>query len=389
MWGFSLKEILIARFIAPRMGNFEKKISVGDIMGQLYGKNAKIVTGIAGALVCTGVAGSQFCAFGYVTHILLGISPALGILVGSLVVIFYSTLGGMRSIVINDTAHFCVLLLTLPPVAFFGLHYVGGFEVLWSKIPEDHGNLLTSMPILTLLGWFLTFFFGETLVPPYVQRLLIGRSVNDTVRGTLLSGLMSVPFFFIIGFIGLIAVVIAPDLNANLSLPHVILTVMPIGLKGLAIVGVMAMLMSSADSFLNAAAVSVIHDFWKPVRQAPISEKSQLLFTRCATFILGASGGLFALRCESAVDALLYAYNFWTPFILVPLVSGIIGYKATPRTFWLSSVMGVCGMLSWSFLIGASENFDAAIVGIAVNLVTFITLHHFEDIIMPLSIARK
>ncbi len=388
VWGFSLKEILIAKFIAPRMGTFEKKMSVGDIMGQLYGKHAKVVTGIAGALVCTGVAGAQFCAFGYITHILLGISPSLGIFVGAIVVIFYSTLGGMRSIVMNDTVHFCVLMVTIPPVAYFGLQYVGGLELLWSKLPEAHGNMLTSMPTLTLVGWFLTFFFGETLVPPYVQRLLIGRTIKDTVRGTFLSGLVSIPFFFVIGFIGLIAVVIAPDLNANLSLPHVILTVMPDGLKGLAIVGVMAILMSSADSFLNAAAVSVIHDFWKPIHKSALSEKSELWLTRCATFILGASGGFFALKSESAVDALLYAYNFWTPFILVPLVSGIIGYKATPRTFWLSSISGVCGMLSWSLLIGASENFDAAIVGIAVNFVTFITLRHFEHM-TPLNIAHK
>jgi SSS family solute:Na+ symporter len=249
--------------------------------------------------------------------------------------------------------------------------------------------MLTSMSSLTLLGWFLTFFFGETLVPPYVQRLLIGRTVQDTVRGTFLSGLISIPFFFIIGFIGLIAVVIAPDLNANLSLPHVIQTVMPVGLKGLAIVGVMAILMSSADSFLNAAAVSVIHDFWKPFRQKPFTERSELWLTRCATFVMGAGGGFFAMRCESAVDALLYAYNFWTPLILVPLVGGIMGYKASPRTFWVSSVTGVFGMLSWSFLIGSSENFDAAIVGIAVNFVAYVTLRHFEEIAPPNSLPSS
>jgi SSS family solute:Na+ symporter len=378
VWGFSLKEILIALFIAPRMGNFEKKMSVGDMMGQFYGKNAKIITGFAGAMVCAGVAGAQFCAFGYVTHMLLGISPALGILVGSIVVILYSTLGGMRSIVINDTIHFCVLLVTLPPIVYFGLTYLGGFEVLWSKLPEAQGNILTSMPALTLVGWFLTFFFGETLVPPYVQRLLIGRTVKDTVRGTFLSGIISIPFLLIIGSIGLIALVISPDLNANLALPHVILTVMPVGLKGLAIVGVMAILMSSADSFLNAAAVSAIHDFLKPTHKAARSEKSELWLTRCATFILGASAGFFALKCESAVDALLYAYNFWTPFILVPLVSGILGFNASPRTFWISSVMGVFGMLTWSFVIGASESFDAAIIGIAVNFIAFVTLRYFE-----------
>jgi len=49
---------------------------------------------------------------------------------------------------------------------------------------------------------------------------------------------------------------------------------------------------------------------------------------------------------------------------------------------------GVCGMLTWSFLMGASENFDAAIVGIAVNFVTFISLRHFEAM-SSISIVSK
>jgi SSS family solute:Na+ symporter len=380
VWGFSLKEILIARYIAPRMEPFRKTISVGDIMGQLYGHNAKTLTGIAGALVCAGIAGAQFSAFGYVIYVLLGIPPTVGIIVGSIAVILYSTLGGMRSIVMNDTIHCCVLIITLPPVALFGINYVGGLEALWSKVPVTQSNILTSLPPLSLLGWFLTFFFGETLVPPYVQRLLIGRSVKDTVRGTLLSGLFSIPFLFMVGLIGLVALAIDPGLNANLALPHVIQTVMPVGIKGLAIAGVMAILLSSADSFLNAAAVSAVHDFWKPLRQKPLSDKLELLLTRGATFLMGASGAFFALKSESAIDALLYAYNFWTPFILVPLVAGIMGWIASARTFWISSVAGVLGMVTWLFVVGLTENFDAAIVGIGVNLIVFFSLRSFEKI---------
>jgi SSS family solute:Na+ symporter len=46
LWGFSLKEILVARFIAPRTGNFPNVISTGDIMEQGYGKAAKVATGL-------------------------------------------------------------------------------------------------------------------------------------------------------------------------------------------------------------------------------------------------------------------------------------------------------------------------------------------------------
>jgi SSS family solute:Na+ symporter len=378
LWGFSFKEILIAKFLVPKMGPFQKTISVGDIMEQLYGQNAKIFTGLAGALVCAGIAGAQFSAFGYISHVLLGISPTVGILLGSVVVIFYSTLGGMRSVVINDTIHFCVLIVTLPLVALFGIYYIGGFEKLWSEIPSTHGNIVTSLPPLTLLGLFLSFFFGETMVPPYVQRLLMGRTLQDTTRGTLYSGLLSIPFFLIIGLIGLLALALDPYINPNLALPYVIQTVMPIGLKGLAIVGIMAVLMSSADSFLNAAAVSAVHDVLKPLWQKSLSGRKELRYMRWATFTMGLTGIVFSLRSESAIDALLYAYNFWTPFILVPLVGGILGYKASPQTFWISSASGVLGMVGWQFFMGPGGNFDAAISGIFLNFMAFSILRTFE-----------
>jgi SSS family solute:Na+ symporter len=378
LWGFSIKEILIAKLIAPRMKTFENAISVGDIMGQLYGSSAKVFTGVAGALVCAGIAGAQFSAFGYIANMLIGIPTSIGIIVGAVVVILYSTLGGMRSVVINDTVHFCVLIIALPLVAVFGLYHVGGVGALWDNIPATHGNIISSMPLLTLLGLFLSFFFGETLVPPYVQRLLIGKTFQETSKGTLLSGLLSVPFFFMIGLIGLIALSLSPTLNANLSLPFVIQTVMPTGLKGLAIAGMMAVLMSSADSFLNAAAVSAVHDVIKPLRQQAFSLKTELGTTRWATFLMGTAGVIFAMRSESVLDVLLYAYNFWTPFILVPLVGGIMGYKASRKTFWISSFSGICGMVGWRFFASADGKFDAAIAGITCNLIVYLVLRWSE-----------
>ena len=181
----------------------------------------------------------------------------------------------------------------------------------------------------------------------------------------------------------MLALAIDPTINPNLALPFVIQTVMPVGLKGIAIVGIMAVLMSSADSFLNAAAVSAIQDTLRPLCRRTLSEEAALRFTRWATFVMGATSTLFALRSTSALDALLYAYNFWTPFILVPLVAGIMGYKATPRTFWVSSSAGIFGMLSWQLLMGSLGNFDAAIAGIFFNFTTFVLMHSLENPSVP------
>jgi SSS family solute:Na+ symporter len=378
LWGFSVKEILVATLIVPRMAPFKNAISVGDIMGQLYGKKAQILTGLASGLVCAGIAGAQFAAFGYVLNVLTGIETTLGIMLGTIIVIIYAALGGMKSVVANDVIHFCILIIALPLVLALGIDRIGGIAYLISSVPADHLSALGSLSFVTVAGLFLNFFLGETLVPPYVQRLLIGKNFKETAKGTLWSGLLSIPFFLLVGVIGLIALIMNPSLNPNLALPYVINTVMPEGLKGIAIAGMMAVVMSSADSFLNAAAISITHDVLKPLQKNHFSPKAELMWSRIITVLVGIVGVIFALRTQSALDILLVAYNFWTPFILVPLISGIFGIKAPPQAFWLGCVAGIAATCVWLLNVGEST-FNGAIIGIAVNLVVFVSVKKWSQ----------
>jgi SSS family solute:Na+ symporter len=373
LWGFSFKEILIAHYIAPRMTQFREALSVGDIMGMLYGQKVRIFTGFASVLVCAGIAGAQFAGLGYILNVLLGMPQWVGALLGAVLVITYSSLGGMKAVVANDILHFCVLIVALPLVLIFGLMEIGGP----SELPNLSDWNPTALPLLTMLGLFLNFFFGETLVPPYVQRLLIGKTTKETAKGTMWSGLLSLPFFLMIGFIGIIALQKNPGLNPNLALPYVINTFLPIGIKGLVIAGMVAVVMSSADSFLNAAGIAATHDVLKPLRGKNFSQKEELISSRLTTLIVGVCGIGFALSTDSVIDILLETYNFWTPFILVPLVGGILGFTASSRVFWIASFVGMSSVFLARFYAGGlvgTGHFDAAIIGITTNFLTFTLL---------------
>ncbi len=248
-----------------------------------------------------------------------------------------------------------------------------------SSVPVDHASLFGTLSMVTVLGLFLNFFFGETLVPPYVQRLLIGKNFKETAKGTLWSGLLSIPFFLLVGIIGLSALTLNPQLDPNLALPYVITEVMPVGLKGLAIAGMMAVVMSSADSFLNAAAISISHDVMKPLaNKESFTANVELFWSRLVTVIVGALGALFAITTKSALDILLVAYNFWTPFILVPLIAGILGFRASANAFWWGCVGGIGATCFWLSFMGETT-FNGALIGITVNLVVFATVHWFEQ----------
>jgi len=281
LWGFSLKEILVAKFIAPRMGNFPDVISTGDIMERGYGKAAKVVTGFFSVLLCAGIVGAQVGAMGLICKVFLGIKPIWGILIGCGIVIAYSTVGGMRAVVLTDIIQFCVLAVGLPAALVFGIVRQGGFSAMRAAMPAGHfsipGEAMTTWAFLSL---FLTFLLGETLVPPYVQRLFIGKDATHTARGTMISGIFSIPFFAVTGAIGLVALALDPKLDPNLAMPYVIRTVLPAGVRGIVIAGVISIVMSSADSFLNGAATGCINDLVKPLRRQPLSRGQELFLAK-------------------------------------------------------------------------------------------------------------
>lgn len=372
LWGFSLKEILVARFIAPKMDNFPNVISAGDIMEQGYGKSAKVITGFFSVFLCAGIVGAQVGAMGLIFKVFLGIEPIWGILIGCGIVIAYSTIGGMRAVVLTDIIQFCVLAIGLPAALIFGIVKLGGFSAIREAVPASHFSVpADSMTIGAFLSLFLTFLFGETLVPPYVQRLLIGKDAKHTARGTMLSGIFSIPFFVVTGAIGLVALTLDPKLDPNLAMPFVICTVLPAGVRGVVIAGVISIVMSSADSFLNGAATACINDIVKPLRKKPLSERHELLLAKLLNCFVGIFAVVFAIKISSILDILIYAYNFWAPVILVPLAAVFLGVRVTKAGFFSGTIAGAAGVLIWNGLLKSPMGISGLVIGVFCNLIAF------------------
>jgi SSS family solute:Na+ symporter len=371
LWGFSLKEILVATCLAPRIGRFPGVISVGDIMEKNYGRLGKMVSGVFGVILCAGILGAQVGAIGYIFNLFLNIPVTFGILVGTGIVIIYATVGGMRSVVATDVTQFLILSIGITLALILGVQATGGFQGLVASVPGNRFDIFGTLSPLEFLSLFLTFLLGETLVPPYVQRLLIGKTPRHTARGTLWSGLFSIPFFVMTGSLGLVALALKPDLNPNLALPYVIQEVLPMGLRGFLIAGLMAVVMSSADSFLNSSAIAFSHDIVAPCRRQPLSPRASLLVARLATFITGALAIVFAIKIGSILGILIYSYKFWAPIIVVPLGATLLGFNATKASFAVGAGAGLLGELVWNIALHAPGGFDGLVVGVLANLLTF------------------
>jgi SSS family solute:Na+ symporter len=373
LWGFSLKEILVAKFIAPRTGNFPGVISIGDLMDRGYGKTGRVVSGFFSVFLCAGIVGAQVGAMGHIFNVFLDVKPIWGILIGCGIVITYSTVGGMRAVVLTDVIQFCVLAVGIPLALVFGLMKLGGFSAIKAAAPAGHFSIpANGMTIGAFLSLFLTFLLGETLVPPYVQRLFMTKDPTQTARGTMLSGIFSIPFFAITGAIGLVALSLDPKMNPNLAMPNVIRTVLPVGLRGLVIAGVISIVMSSADSFLNGAATCFINDLLKPLRKNPIPQKIELLLAKLTNCMVGILAVVFAIKIPSVLDILIYTYNFWAPIIVVPLAAVLLGVRVTKAGFLAGTIAGAAGALVWNYLLKTPAGIEGLAIGVFCNVFFFV-----------------
>ena len=116
-----------AYLIAPRiLKDFEDKISIGEIMGELYGDIGKIISGVSSVLFSIGYIAVQVSSIGYLCNFIWGISHFYGTIMGSIIIISYSALGGIRSIVFTDIFQFGILIIAIPLMAHFLLYDIGG-----------------------------------------------------------------------------------------------------------------------------------------------------------------------------------------------------------------------------------------------------------------------
>ncbi len=375
LWAVGVQQIFVASVIAPRMDRFANAISVGDIMATSYGTTGRIVSGVFAVVVCAGVVGAQVSAIGLVFNAFLGLDLTAGILLGCGFVILYTTVGGMRAVVVTDLFQFVVLAIGIPTVLIFGIVHVGGVAEVLAEIPDAHLTLPGSQDTwLGLAALCLTFFLGEILVPPYLQRLLIARSARHAARGTLFAGLFAIPFTAVTGMIGLVTLALDPAVSSNLALPYLVVTVLPPVLMGLVVSGIIAVVMSSADSYLNSASIAFVNDIVRPLGDGNMSPRAHLVLARLVTLTVGLLAIVFALTIESLIDILFVAYTYWAPVVVVPLVATVMGYPKSMRNFVAGAVVGFATAMTWNEVLDMPFLIEGLVVGTLANLLVFVLI---------------
>lgn len=370
LFGFGIGMILIGKYLVPGVRRFPNAKTVGGVIGSAYGESARRLTGFFSFLCCAGVVGAQMESIGLVFHSLLGVSSTVGTLMGCFVVLIYTTFGGLGSVIFADMLQFILLAVGMPLLLVLSIIKGGGVGALVDRLPTGLLSPLNELSLPAFLSLFLSMMCGEALAPPYMQRLLIGKSPHSTARGTILSGLFSLPFFLVTAGVGLAARALRITDTAASAMPDLILAILPVGLRGILMAAMVSIILSAADSFLNGATVSLVCDTILP-RHPHLSDRTELRLLRGVNLTTGIAAVIVSFCVPDVFSILLLAYSFWSPVILVPLAATLLGIKSSGRVFLCSAAVGFTTCFMWNVFLSKPFGIDGCIVGTLANLVAF------------------
>ncbi len=356
--------------------------SVPEFMLRRFGTGAHLVNALSFALAQLLIAGINLFLLAKIVNILLGVSIYVSLVVAAVIVLSYITLGGLSAAIYNEVLQFFVIVAALLPLTLVGLHKVGWYGGLREKITAAGdgaaqlsswpGTNLTGIdnPVLSVIG--LVFGLGFVLSFGYwttnfveVQRAMASSSISAAQRSPIIGAFPKMFVPFIVIFPGMIAAVVAsevarakatsdPNFDYNNSLLYLIRDLLPNGMLGVAIAGLLASFMAGMAANVSAFNTVFSYDLWETYVVKGRSDDYYLRVGRIATVaatVIAIGTALFARNYQNIMTYLQTLFGFFNAPLFATFILGMFWKRMSAAAGWMGLVAGtgaavVVGVLS-------------------------------------------
>ena len=383
--------------------------SVPEFMRKRFGNAAHLVTAISFAVAQLLIAGVNLYLLATIVEALLGWQMWVSLLVAGFIVLSYITLGGLSAAIYNEVLQFFVIIAALAPLTIIGLNRVGGWSGLKDAVANDshfhtwpgtdisgfENPVWSVIGIVLGLGFVLSFGYWTTNFVE-VQRAMASDSISAARKTPIIGAFpkMFVPFLVVIP--GMVASVSVADLMEERAEPNdAILLLMrdllPNGLLGVAIAGLLASFMAGMAANISAFNTVISYDIWQTYVVKDREDDYYLKFGRIATVIATAIAIFTALLAQNfgnIMDYLQTLFGFFNAPLFATFILGMFWKRMTPHAGWSGLVAGTgSAIVFWyvaSFtdminLPGQGTAFVAAGVAFAVDIVVSIVVTLFTQ----------
>lgn len=330
--------IVTSKIITSGIYKFKECSTLPQIMYKLFGKSGKIISIYAVVIDCITATSIQVLAFGTICQYFFNIDLFYGIVIGIVVINAYSIMGGLRGIIAIDVLQFLIFFVIIPAsyvVTIQNTSFTGNFL---SSISLSNYDMQFSLPIA--IGLVSASLLPE-IAAPFMQRYLM--LAHDTEALKLVFKKLfriAIPFMLSICLIGYLIIVKSPTKSLSSNIIFSYIDWLPLGIKGMMISGLFAIIMSTADSHMNATSTIISNDFLK-VHFPKVGEKELLLMIRVAILLLSLFPFILLIYKDTLFQLMSIFRSFGTRILIVPLSASLLGYKVNNRQFLYSFLCSI------------------------------------------------
>ena len=366
---------LMGMFIFSAMAGQISKIgfrygieSIPELFDKRFGKAAKLILSAMLAFTMMGTVASQVTATATIINMLggqIGLSYEAGAVIACVVFIIYTATSGLFGVVYTDVMQFYMLILfvyILIPVA--SLRTVGGFSGFLAGLDT---TLVKPYINGDILGDIVTYLVFTMAGAEMWQRAFSAKDASAAKKGMILGNSVYGITIILVFFMGIVAhQILGDDVAAvygstDAVVPALAITVLPIGLTGLALAGILSVIMSTADSYLLVSVQTCVHDVGKTLFPR-LTEKDELRLSRIFAVGLSVGALLIALYIKNAYNILMFAWSFYAAAAGLPAFAALYWKKATRQGIIAGMVCGFVVCVGWK-LAGLPFGMGATVPG--------------------------
>ncbi|MDE1177919.1 MAG: Na+:solute symporter [Edaphobacter sp.] len=346
-WACSIAiALLIGSFVFPgqwvRLRLYTGMISPLEYLKARYSVGVQQVLAISGTLLKVFDVGAKWTASALLLNFYAGVPIFWGVLLTGGVTLVYSVVGGLWADAVTDLSQFLIQLVSGLLIFVAVVARLGGVHSLWTvwkQLPASHHMpfhgkyTLTFMLVYTIIN--LLSYNGGTW--SLAQRFLASPDEQSAIRSSRLSAALYVVWPLVLFFPMWVAPVLLPHLvDPSQSYARLSQELLPHGLIGLVLAGLIAHSMAMTSSDANAIAAVVIRDI-VPVffpHSSAAQEQGQLFAARVFTF---------CFLLASMIVALLAPHMGGVLGLILLWYAALVGPIAVPMLFGMLPALRRCG----------------------------------------------
>ncbi|KAL0119090.1 hypothetical protein PUN28_009596 [Cardiocondyla obscurior] len=309
-----------------------KVVSIYEYLEMRFGLYMRLLVSAANFSETMLLTGVMLYAPSLALEATTGLSSTMSILVLAVICTFYSTLGGIKAVLITDIFQGLLMIVALFIIVFIIIQDVdGGLSAIWN-IALEGGRLNfseVSLDPTVQYTWWSLMIGGGAIFLAYlgvnqvqVQRLMTVKNVNVAANALFLCG----PFVLLVGFLTcFVGVAIYafyrdcdPVASGQLStydkiLPHFTVQKLPAGLVGLIVSGIFSASLSTISAMMNSLAAVALEDYVKPLHRkfgVDLSDQKATFIAKALTILNGIISVFLALMAKTMGTLVTVALSF-------------------------------------------------------------------------------